>query len=274
MLSKRNADPLGIEWPLDYIDASLNSLRRAQRGRQPAGHLPNLGVIILPRRSSRGLLVSWKRSFWRSTRKSSGFGMGIWRSRLRRRQATPPKSRARHPLVDARVAGFSRGVSSLRLLCPPNCSGSRRTGPPRPKVHQEIIPCEIPTLLFFWGFVAAVILWAGVAALTPMLGPGPAAFGNTGSGSLGAGPRAWGWMHPWGGGPFVLSQSGGAPQIADVERVMNQWIGWHGNPRLKLGPVTEKDSSAYGVDVVTKEGSLVQRLEVDRNTGRITPMED
>lgn len=129
-----------------------------------------------------------------------------------------------------------------------------------------------PTVLFFWGLVAAVILWAGAAALAPPSGPWSVRHGMMGSGSLLAGPGAWGSMHGWGGGRYVLSQAGGAPQTADVERAMNQWIALEGNPRLKLGPVTEKNSSTFQADIVTKEGSLVQRFDVDRNSGLITPV--
>lgn len=130
-----------------------------------------------------------------------------------------------------------------------------------------------PTAMFFWGLIAAVVLWAGAAALTPRSGPWLDHSGMTGSGLL-SGPGARGWMHNWGARPYVLSQSGGAPQMADVERAMNQWISVEGNPRLKLGPVTEKDSSSFQADIVTKDGSLVQRFNIDRRNGLIAPVED
>jgi hypothetical protein len=82
-------------------------------------------------------------------------------------------------------------------------------------------------------------------------------------------------MHGWGGaGPYVLSQSGAAPHLADVERAMHQWIALEGNPRLTLGPLIELDSSNFRADIVTRQGSLVQRFNIDRRNGRITPVED
>ena len=40
-----------------------------------------------------------------------------------------------------------------------------------------------------------------------------------------------------------------------------------GKTRLKLGSVKERDANTIVVDIVTLDGSLVQRFEVDRNTG-------
>ena len=42
-----------------------------------------------------------------------------------------------------------------------------------------------------------------------------------------------------------------------------------GYKRLKVGSVEEKDNSTIAAEIVTAEGSLVQRLEVDRHTGLI-----
>lgn len=42
-----------------------------------------------------------------------------------------------------------------------------------------------------------------------------------------------------------------------------------GNPRLKVGPVKEKDADTITVDVVTTDNSLVARREVDRHTGHM-----
>ncbi len=48
---------------------------------------------------------------------------------------------------------------------------------------------------------------------------------------------------------------------------------WHGNPRLELGDVKESDGNTILADIVTKDGSLVQRLAVDRKTGWLTQVE-
>ena len=38
------------------------------------------------------------------------------------------------------------------------------------------------------------------------------------------------------------------------------------NPNLKLGKIEEKDNG-YQINIVTKEGSLVDKILVDKNTG-------
>ena len=40
-----------------------------------------------------------------------------------------------------------------------------------------------------------------------------------------------------------------------------------GNPNLKLGKVEERDKDTIVAEIVTKEGSLVERYKVDRHTG-------
>jgi hypothetical protein len=44
-------------------------------------------------------------------------------------------------------------------------------------------------------------------------------------------------------------------------------LAWHGNPRLELGEVTEQDEDTIVAEILTVDGSLVQRLAVDRVTG-------
>jgi hypothetical protein len=121
-------------------------------------------------------------------------------------------------------------------------------------------------------------------------------------GGQGYGP---GWMHGqrgygpgwcWGNrddanaGPPAQSQSGQAtPQQSDekqtdqkqqtdqkltidnVKARMERWLSFHRNPRLKLGDVKEKDADTITADIVTVDNSLVQRFDVDRNTGRYVP---
>lgn len=81
-------------------------------------------------------------------------------------------------------------------------------------------------------------------------------------------PQMMGWR-PRGLGPIWLY---GRPQpeplgTDDVRTMLEQRLAWHGNPRLKLGDVKESDGNTILAEIVTKDGSLVQRLEVDRKTG-------
>lgn len=58
-----------------------------------------------------------------------------------------------------------------------------------------------------------------------------------------------------------------------VQHMMEHRLSWNGNPNLQVGKVTEKDDDTIGVEVVTKEGSLVQKLEVNRHTGLMQPVQ-
>ena len=55
----------------------------------------------------------------------------------------------------------------------------------------------------------------------------------------------------------------------EVKHMMEHRVDWAGNPNLKVGKVTEKDADTIVSEIVTKDGSLVQKIEVDRHTGRM-----
>ena len=102
------------------------------------------------------------------------------------------------------------------------------------------------------------------------------------------GPNMMGGPGPWGGyGPGMMRGygSGGGPgsttgwrdlnlSTDNVRNYVERWITWQGNPRLKVGGVTEKDADTIVADIVTKDNSLVQRLVVNRHNGFFEPSED
>ncbi|QRG26792.1 hypothetical protein [Halomonas binhaiensis] len=106
-----------------------------------------------------------------------------------------------------------------------------------------------------------------------MMGPGMGGQGMMGPGMGGQGMMGPGMMM----GPNMGGQEGYhgrmvAPQaltVDDVRTMFESHLEWQGNPRLKLGDVEEKDENTIVADIVTVDDSLVQRLEVDRNTGWI-----
>ena len=62
-----------------------------------------------------------------------------------------------------------------------------------------------------------------------------------------------------------------APITLDqVTSMMTARLAMWNNPNLKLGEITEKDENTISAEIVTLDGSLVQRLEFDRKTGRPT----
>ncbi|WP_146193124.1 hypothetical protein [Maritimibacter sp. 55A14] len=57
----------------------------------------------------------------------------------------------------------------------------------------------------------------------------------------------------------------------DVRHMMEHRLAWQGNPNIKLGNVEEIDEDSIVAEIVTQDGSLVQRIEVDRHTGWMQP---
>lgn len=93
---------------------------------------------------------------------------------------------------------------------------------------------------------------------------GPNAVGNYGPG-----------MGPWMMAPYRTSQATLNLSVDDVQKSFGRWLAWQGNPRVKLGNVSEKDADTITAEIVTtdKDG-LVQRFAVDRRTGFTQPSED
>ncbi|MET4808194.1 hypothetical protein [Limibacillus sp. MBR-115] len=55
----------------------------------------------------------------------------------------------------------------------------------------------------------------------------------------------------------------------EVKHMMEHRVDWAGNPNLKVGKITEQDADTIVTEIVTKDGSLVRKIEVDRHTGRM-----
>lgn len=62
--------------------------------------------------------------------------------------------------------------------------------------------------------------------------------------------------------------------VDDVRHFFEDRLTWRGNKRLKLGKVTEKDKNTFIAEIVTKDGSLVDKFEVDRHSGRMNRVDD
>ncbi len=72
-------------------------------------------------------------------------------------------------------------------------------------------------------------------------------------------------------GPGAMHASGALADrdltTDDVRTMFERNLAWHGNTRLQVGDVVEQDVDTVAVEIETVDGSLVQRLEVDRHTG-------
>ncbi|HEX6113068.1 MAG TPA: hypothetical protein VFZ10_12200 [Geminicoccaceae bacterium] len=116
---------------------------------------------------------------------------------------------------------------------------------------------------------------------------GPGMMGQMGSGmmgqGMGPGMMGQGMMGPgmgqsYGPGPMAPGVMGPAMQgfrvvptmqlsIDDVQRFLERHISAHGLTHLQVGEVTQTDDETISADIVTREGSLALRLEIDAYTG-------
>lgn len=114
----------------------------------------------------------------------------------------------------------------------------------------------------------ALALGAGLVSAQPSRGPYDddwhGCHGMRGPGMMGPGMMGPGMMGPGMHGNYRYTTN---PTVEDVKAELEQWVTWMGNPRLKVGSVKERDANTIVADIVTQDGSLVQRFEVDRKTG-------
>ena len=107
--------------------------------------------------------------------------------------------------------------------------------------------------------------------------------GGWGPGMMGGYAMGPGMMgrYGYGMGPWMMGPQWNYRQTVldlspdDVRNYFEGWLAWQGNPRVKLGNVTEKDADTITADIVTtdKDG-LVQRFAVNRHTGISQRSED
>ena len=82
---------------------------------------------------------------------------------------------------------------------------------------------------------------------------------------MGGGYGAQGYRMGMGFAPAAIT----APVTVDsIKSIVAARLSMWSNPNLKLGEVVEKDENTISAEIVTIDGSLVQRLEFDRKTGR------
>jgi hypothetical protein len=99
------------------------------------------------------------------------------------------------------------------------------------------------------------------------MGPGMMGPGMMGQGGSGMAP---GMMGPGLQGFRVVPTM--ELSTDDVRRFLERHISAHGLTRLEVGEVTQTDDETITADIVTREGSLALRLEIDAYTGFVKSM--
>ena len=85
-----------------------------------------------------------------------------------------------------------------------------------------------------------------------------------------------GWGPSWTGpgmGGYGFGRGALRQDLAadDVKHILEHRLQWQGFTNLRVGDIAEKDDDTLTAEVVTGEGTLVQRFEVNRHTGAMSP---
>lgn len=111
---------------------------------------------------------------------------------------------------------------------------------------------------------------SGPGMMGPGQGYGPGPGYGMGPGMMRPGMGDQGMMGPNSGRVVTPTKDLSA---ADVRHFFEHRLEMHGNQHLKIGEVKEADDDTIVADIVTQDGSLVQRLKVDRHTGQMQQAE-
>jgi len=93
-----------------------------------------------------------------------------------------------------------------------------------------------------------------------MMGPGMRGYGY---GGYGYGRRGYYHKPP---------QTNLDLSVGQVKSYLQHWIEASGNPHLKVGSVVAKNAGTIIAEIVTDKGAPVERLSVNRQTGRYEPI--
>lgn len=143
-----------------------------------------------------------------------------------------------------------------------------------------VLAVALAIVLAVGGYVAAQQFggpgrggWMGMGP--GMMGGGGPGYGQMGPGMMGGSGPGYGHMGGmmgW-GGPGREGGRGQTPTGPVTKEQATTWIQNYltaqGNPNLKVGAVKETPTQIE-VEIVTKDNSLVEKVLVDKNTGRTT----
>jgi hypothetical protein len=120
--------------------------------------------------------------------------------------------------------------------------------------------------------IASTAAMVGLA-LMATAGPGEAHQARMGQGMMGQGMMGQGMGQGYGPGPMGPGMRGFRVvpvmhlSTDDVRVFLERHISAHGLTRLQVGDVTQTDDDTITADIVTQDGSLAIRLEIDAYTG-------
>jgi hypothetical protein len=125
-----------------------------------------------------------------------------------------------------------------------------------------------------YGYGAGPGYGMGPGMMGPGCGYGPGQGYGMNPGMMGMmGPGMMGPGYGYGPGPGYGMGPAARPDMDlsadDVRARLERSLSWHGNKRVRVGEVKEADKDTIVADIVTVDGSLVDRLKIDRHSGLV-----
>jgi hypothetical protein len=144
---------------------------------------------------------------------------------------------------------------------------SRERGRVRGIKIKEVL--KMKRTLLTTSVVLSLLVFGAVAIARPP-------FGGDGYGMMGRGMGMMGGGGPGFGGPdncpYHDLTIGAAPITKDeAATILQNYLKWTRNPNLKLDKITEKEKG-FEAEIVTKDNSLVNKIFIDKETGRTKPV--
>ncbi len=123
--------------------------------------------------------------------------------------------------------------------------------------------------------LTAAVFGLSALAATATLAHGPESGYGQGMGQGQHMMQGRGYGHGFGAGQqdCLASQALDKPlTIEDVRANLQARLERQGNDRLKVGEVIETNDKTITAEIVTVDNSLVRKIEIDKSTGRHTPV--
>jgi len=171
--------------------------------------------------------------------------------------------------ADSPVAGMS--AQQNMQYCVPGCVAGPITGTDmhHGMMGQDAMPMMMAPGMMGQGMMMPMMVTPGTmgqGTMPMMMAPGTMGQGMMGQSMMGEGTMNQSAMPMMGAAGAPLGPDNVRPHLEHRLTMM-------GLPNLMLGSIEEQDNDTLIAEIMTRDGTLVQRLAIDRHSGAVVPLE-
>jgi hypothetical protein len=174
--------------------------------------------------------------------------------------------------TDTAMPPAGMGAQSTMQYCVPGCVVGPMAGDDMHHgMGQGMMPMTMPHGMMGQPMMMPMMMAPGMMGqpmMMPMM-PMMMAPGMTGQGMMGQGMMNQGMMNQG----AMMAGAGASFDPDNVRPHLEHRLTMMGLPNLMLGSIEEQDDDTLVAEIVTRDGTLVQRLAIDRHNGALTPLE-